>query len=159
MALNINPDSFGFLVADIARLMNAEMDRRTAEAGIAITSGERRTLAHAARAGAVRQNVLAERMGLEAMTLSGHLDRLEASGLVTRMPDPTDRRAKLVHLTPAGEGMLKDMRPIVDSVHADASGAIETSDWTVLLRQLVLVREALTAIRTQAGRTDKGAAA
>ena len=72
----LGPDSFGFIVSDIARLLNAEMDRRTAEAGIAITSGERRTLAHAARAGAVRQNMLAERMGLEAMTLSGHLDQI-----------------------------------------------------------------------------------
>lgn len=159
MSPNVNPDSFGFLVADIARLLNAEMDRRTAEAGIALTSGERRTLAHAARAGAVRQNVLAERMGLEAMTLSGFLDRLEASDLVTRMPDPTDRRAKLVHLTPAAERVLSGMRPIVDAVHADAAGAIDATDWARLLKQLELVRETLTGIRAQTGRLDKSAAA
>ncbi len=65
-----------------------------------------RTLAHAARTGAVRQNVLAERMGVEAMTLSTSLDRLEARGLDLRQPDPADRRAKLVQLTAAGEEVL-----------------------------------------------------
>src|SRR6185295_14176989 len=96
----VDPDSFGFLVTDLSRMIRAEMDRRVAEAGLGITAGEARTLSHAARSGAVRQNVLAERMGIEAMTLSGYVDRLEARGLVTRRADPADGRAKLVELGP-----------------------------------------------------------
>ena len=38
-------------------------------------------------------------MGVEAMTLSTYLDRLEALDLVRRSPDPADRRAKLVEVT------------------------------------------------------------
>ena len=74
----VDPDSFGFLIADLSRLMRVELDRRVAEAGIGVTAGEGRVLAHAARAGTVRQNVLAERMGVEPMTLSGFIDRLDS---------------------------------------------------------------------------------
>jgi len=150
---HVDPDSFGFIVTDLSRLLLAEMDGRTGEAGITLTSGERRTLAHAARAGAVRQNVLAERMGLEAMTLSAHLDRLEASGLIERRPDPTDRRAKLVHLTPTADGVLDAMRPIAAALHADAAREIPEKDWNRLLEQLKIVRDTLTAIR---GKTTRG---
>lgn len=153
----VDPDSFGFIVNDLSRLLQAEMDRRTGEAGIMLTSGERRTLAHAARAGAVRQNVLAERMGLEAMTLSAHLDRLEAAGLVERRPDPTDRRAKIVHLTRTADGMLKAIMPISAALHADASREIPDKEWYRLLEQLKLVRDTLTAIRAESARGDAAA--
>lgn len=154
---NVDPDSFGFIVNDLSRLLLAEMDRRTGEAGIMLTSGERRALAHAARAGAVRQNVLAERMGLEAMTLSTYLDRLEAAGLVERRPDPTDRRAKIVHLTRTADGILKAMMPISAALHADASREIPEKDWQRLLEQLKQVRDTLTAIRANASRKDAAA--
>ena len=158
MPHNVDPDSFGFIVNDISRLLLAEMDRRTSEAGIELTSGERRTLAHAARAGAVRQNVLAERMGLEAMTLSAYLDRLEAAGLVERRPDPTDRRAKIVHLTEAAGSILKATVPISAGIHADASREISPEEWDRLLELLRQVRETLVTIRANAIRGEKSAA-
>jgi DNA-binding MarR family transcriptional regulator len=158
MSHNVDPDSFGFIVNDLSRLLVAEMDRRTGEAGIVLTSGERRALAHAARAGAVRQNVLAERMGLEAMTLSAYLDRLEVAGLVERRPDPTDRRAKIVHITGAADNVLKAIRPISAGIHADASREIPQKDWDRLLEQLKLVRETLAAMRADTARGEKTAA-
>lgn len=157
MSHNVDPDSFGFIVNDLSRLLLAEMDRRTGETGIMLTSGERRALAHAARAGAVRQNVLAERMGLEAMTLSAYLDRLEAAGLVERRADPTDRRAKIVHLTRTADSILKAMMPISAALHADASREIPEKDWKRLLEQLKQVRDTLTAIRADASRKDAAA--
>jgi MarR family transcriptional regulator for hemolysin len=117
----VDPDSFGFLITDLSRLIRAEMDRRVGEAGLGITAGEARTLAHAARAGAVRQNVLAERMGVEPMTLSAFIDRLEANGLVRRSVDPADRRARLVELTPAAEAVLAAIRGIAADIRAEAS--------------------------------------
>src|SRR5690349_20703758 len=115
----VDPDSFGFLVTDLSRLIRAEMDRRVAEAGLGLTAGEARALAHAARAGAVRQNVLAERMGVEPMTLSAFIDRLEAGGLVRRTVDPADRRARLVELTSAAEGVLASIRGIAADIRAE----------------------------------------
>lgn len=46
---------------------------------------------------------LAERMCLDSSTITGLLDRMEQKGLIKRRPDPSDRRALSVILTPAGQ--------------------------------------------------------
>ena len=145
MPRNVNPESFGFLLTDLYRLIRAEMDRAIAEAGIGVTAGEARTLSHAARAGTVRQNVLAERMGVEAMTLSGYLDRLEARGLVARLNDPTDRRAKLVELTDAADEVLNTVAEVAARVRRKAAGDMPPPEWECFLEKLKLVRDNLSA--------------
>jgi DNA-binding MarR family transcriptional regulator len=45
---------------------------------------------------------LAEALQCHSSNVTGMVDRLEARGLVVRKPDPTDRRVKLVALTPQG---------------------------------------------------------
>src|SRR6185312_4487315 len=139
----IDPNSFGFLITDLSRFIRGEMDRRIAQAGLGLTPGEGRTLAHAARAGIVRQNVLAERIGIEAMTLSAYIDRLEAKGLVERVPDPDDRRAKLVRLTEAASGALGGVNAAAASIRADASASIDPVDWATLLSLLRQARDNL----------------
>ena len=144
----IDPDSLGFLVTDVARLIRAEMDRRIAEAGLGLTPGEGRTLVHIARAGAVRQTDLAERMGVEAMTVTGFLDRLEAKGLVERVPDVADRRAKRVLLTDAAEKLLEKITPLSAGLRADAAAGVSAEDWLRFLDVLKTVRTNLTAARS-----------
>ncbi|MGB3389281.1 MAG: MarR family transcriptional regulator [Pseudaminobacter sp.] len=158
MPRNLDPDTIGFLVTDLARLVRSEMDRRISDAGLGITPSEARTLIHAERAGAVRQNVLAERMGVEAMTLSAALDRLETQKLIERLPDPTDRRAKLVHLTDEADGMLERIAPISASLRADASRSIAPDVWAQLLQHLKVVRanlqDAKSTSAAREGRTS-----
>jgi DNA-binding MarR family transcriptional regulator len=153
-----DPDSFGFLVTDVARLIRSEMDRRIGEAGLGLTPSESRTLVHAARAGTVRQNVLAERMGVEAMTLSASLDRLEARGLIERLADPTDRRAKLVQLTDAAGEALDRIAPLGTRLRADSSRGIEPQDWARLLDTLKTVRANLSAAKSENARLESSAA-
>lgn len=147
MQHRVDPDSMGFLATDVARLIRAEMDRRIGEAGLGLTPGEGRTLVHIARAGAVRQTDLAERMGIEPMTVTGFLDRLEAKELVERMPDPADRRAKRVHLTDAADRLLEKIAPLSAGLRADASAGVSAEDWSRFLDTLKTVRENLTAAR------------
>lgn len=158
MLPQVDPDSFGFLATDLARLIRAEFDRRIGEAGLSVTAGEARALVHAARAGEVRQNTLAEQMGIEAMTLTGYLDRLEARGLVERRPDPGDRRAKLVALTEKAAGVLDEIAAVGMSVRAQASKDIAPADWTRLLEQMKTVRANLAAARTETTRKEGRAA-
>jgi DNA-binding MarR family transcriptional regulator len=59
-------------------------------------------LTRLAREGAPTQLELARQMGYDKTRLIKILDDLEAHGLITRRPDPADRRAKVVELTAAG---------------------------------------------------------
>ena len=149
MRRQTDPNTFGFLMTDVARLFRAEFDRRVGEAGIGLTPGEGRTLTHAARAGVVRQTVLAERMGIEAMTLSGFLDRLEARGLIERRPDPTDRRAKLVALTDEADGVLERVQTVAAGLREDVSQVVSTGDWAILNASLRTIRDRLGELRTE----------
>jgi len=137
-------DSFRTLTElDLARLMRQEFDRHIGEAGLGLTPGEARTLSYAARAGTVRQSALAERMGVEAMTLSGYLDRLEARGLVHRTVDPADRRAKLVHLTEAARDVLARIREIGPRARMHVEAAMTPAEWETLQTLLKRARKAL----------------
>src|SRR5262245_56371015 len=49
------------------------------------------------------QRDVAEAVGIEGPTLTHHLNRMEAAGLVTRRRDPDNRRVHRVELTEAGE--------------------------------------------------------
>lgn len=59
------------------------------------------------------QRELAEAVGVEGPTLTHHLNRMEAAGLVTRDRDPENRRAHLVGLTAEGEAAFDRMRGAV----------------------------------------------
>ena len=147
-----DPDTLGFLISDVSRLVRAEIERRIAAAGVTVTPGEGRTLANIARCGIVRQNVLAERMGVEAMTLSGYLDRLESRGLVTRSADPADRRAKLVELTPEAEDVLVEVRVIGAAIREELTQSMGSERWNELIDMLKALREDLAAMKGDAPR-------
>src|SRR4051812_8107898 len=59
-------------------------------------------LTHLARGPAETQLALAAAIGHDKTRLIAVLDTLEAAGLITREPDPNDRRARLVRITAAG---------------------------------------------------------
>lgn len=95
----VPPRPIGYLVADIARLMRRRFVRALAAADTGVTAAEARVLAYVEHYPGQRQAALAERLGVEPMTMSALVDRLEAAGLLRRLPDPQDRRAKLIELT------------------------------------------------------------
>jgi DNA-binding MarR family transcriptional regulator len=66
-----------------------------------------RILSEVARAGALRSIDLAVSFGYAPRTVTEAIDGLERDGLVRRNPDPGDRRAKRISLTPAGHAAVK----------------------------------------------------
>jgi len=54
---------------------------------------------------------LAERTGVTRATMTGLVDTLARAGLVTRTPDPKDRRMMAVELTTHGETLLHKIMP------------------------------------------------
>lgn len=147
MQTHIDPNAFGYVVADVARLFRAEIDRRIAEAGLGLTPGEGRALSHVARAGLARQTSIAERMGVEAMTMSGYLDRLEGAQLVERLPDPSDRRAKLVRVTANADAVLVAIHRISTALRAELARSVTQTEWEATNASLRRLRDGLSKMR------------
>lgn len=138
----------GFMLVDAARLYRARLDQAFEQAGLGVTAGEARTLAHVNINPGLRQTALAVRMNVEPMTLVGFLDRLEAQGLVVRETDPTDRRAKIIRLTEAAA-------PLLERVMAASAGAREEALKGLSDPDRAAFRSALALIRTNLCQTTK----
>ena len=138
-----NSETTGFLVSEVARLFRQHFERALLAEGKGLTSGESRTLFYVALLGGVRQAVLAEKMLVEPMTLSGFLDRLEQRDLVTRMTDPDDRRAKIVTTTVKAETYLHQIRETASKVRQQATSGLSEEEIGSLHRMLNVMRNNL----------------
>jgi len=120
-------DPLGFVLVDVARLLRRRFEKALESAGLGLTVAEARTLAFVSRRPGLRQSTLADELSVEPMTLVGFLDRLEAAGLVERIPDPADRRAKLIRLTPSAANIVRRIRAIGKQVREEAERGIDPS--------------------------------
>lgn len=66
-----------------------------------------------AESGSMRSSELADRANVSRATMTGLLDTLEKAGLLTRAPDPHDRRASNVKISPKGEKLLRKVQPLI----------------------------------------------
>lgn len=140
MSLKSDPDSLGFLLNDTSRLMRQSFERRIAGIGLQITPGEARALVYIAANEGARQSVIAERMGVEPMTVCGYIDRLEKCGLVGRQPDPDDRRAKNVRTTEAANATIAAIRGEAKTLVEQAQAGLDADARSALTTALKQVR-------------------
>ena len=92
--------------------------------------------------GPTRQSVLAADMGLAPHSITDVVDGLERQGLAQRRPDSTDRRAKLVAITQAGQACLDVATGIRERLLTQIFGALSEADRATLLRLLDSLDEA-----------------
>src|SRR5271169_2349103 len=75
----------------------------------------------------IRPSDLADHVGVTRATMTGLLDSLEKAGLVAREADPTDRRALVIKITPAGICAAERVFPVhlrnVDALMRDFTEA------------------------------------
>ncbi len=84
--------------------------------------------------GSPRQSALAEAVGIEGPSLVRLLDQLERAGLVERREDPTDRRAKVLALTPSGQGVVARIEADLERLREAAFAEVSAADLEAALR-------------------------
>jgi DNA-binding MarR family transcriptional regulator len=92
--------------------------------------------------GPTRQSVLAADMGLAPHSITDIVDGLERQGLAERRPDATDRRAKLVAITAAGEACLGVANATRQRLLTQIFGSLGEADRATLIRLLGSLDEA-----------------
>ena len=82
----------------------------------------------AADEGQFTQIELARMVGLDKTTMVVTVDELEASGLAERRPSPTDRRARIIAVTPAGRRKLDEATVIMERIRKDVLSALPAAE-------------------------------
>jgi DNA-binding MarR family transcriptional regulator len=96
------------------------------------TSARAFLLGHVDRLAPVRATDLADATALDLSTISRHLRGLEDAGLLTRSPDPDDRRASLLTVTDEGRVFLADAVRARTALLAEATAGWPTDDVSTL---------------------------
>lgn len=71
-----------------------------------------RLILSVAASGGARMGTLATKLGVTGRAVTALVDSLEAEGILTRSPDPYDRRAFIIVLTPAGTALLETIQQL-----------------------------------------------
>ena len=93
----------------------------------------------------VRQGVLANEMGIEGPSLVRLIDLLQAEGLVERLEDPTDRRAKMLHVTALGEAKVAEINRVLQRVRAELMNGISSDELATTFNVLRRIEQTANA--------------
>lgn len=93
--------------------------------------------------GPLRASVIAEKVLLTSGSMTSAIDRLAARGLVERVPDPHDARARLIELTDAGRALIEPIFAQHSAALDSAVGGLGVDERGQLLRLLLALRSTI----------------
>src|SRR5882724_272960 len=116
--LRMDLRNFGFILKDVARLYSRRFEDRAV--GLSLTIGQCKALGILARNEGISQKRLSELAEIEPMTLVRILDRMESDAWIERRPDPVDRRARTLYVTPRAAPILDQITQLSAQMRAGA---------------------------------------
>jgi DNA-binding MarR family transcriptional regulator len=151
-----SPDSiesdFLFLIYDVAQLVRRHADKRARQYGM--TRAQWAVLARLEREPGITQSRLAVLTDVEPITIGRLVDRLEASGLIERHPDPDDRRIWRLSLTPKSTEILQLIRAFRQELHDDMADGLSAQHLKALVKCLQRMRLNLTKRKTSSSKAS-----
>lgn len=126
-----------------ARQLRCYYDRHLAELDLNLSQAS--LLAYVAEFGPHTQTALAARMDLGRAATGTVIDQLEARGLLTRTPDPDDRRVWRIAPTPAATDVVCRIAAIDTVVRDTLRAGINRNERQELASVLVRLQENMAA--------------
>ncbi|MDB5536393.1 MAG: MarR family transcriptional regulator [Devosia sp.] len=114
-----------------------------------------RALGQLVQSNGLSQAALATLIETDPMTTSKILRLLETRGLIERLPDPADSRAKIVRATPPVTAMVEAMKAVAGELHETMLEGISEADRQVLVRSLNKIFDNLTSQSDRQKDADK----
>src|SRR5215469_9334643 len=136
-----NNRELAFSINDVARLLRTYADHAAGQFGM--TRAKWAVLARLDRFEGLKQTELAEMLDLQPITLTRLLDGLAENGLIERRPDPDDRRAKRLYLTPGARPLLERLTELGEDLMETALAGLSPADVNGLLAHLATLKENL----------------
>lgn len=132
-----------YLLVDSSRLLRRAFDERVRATGA--TSPQARLLLTLSRNPDQNQAWYADRLEIEPITLCRMVDRMEESGLVERQQDPTDRRARRLHLTSRSRSEIDGIERALDGLSETMLRGFDEEEEAQLAAMLKRIAENLSA--------------
>jgi DNA-binding MarR family transcriptional regulator len=136
-------NSAGYLTNWAARLLARAIERKLKPLGL--SSGHLPVYFALAGGKTLTQKELAAHAGIEQPTMAATLARMERDGLIVRTPDPKDRRASLVKLSPVAEGKAAAVLHAVHETNAEALSGLSEAERDQFMSALRTIIASLTA--------------
>jgi len=127
-------NNFGWLLSQCFRAHMYAVDRAVAD----LPHGHRgfQALSGAANCSAHNQAELAKQLGVDRTVMVYLVDDLEKAGLVERLPDPHDRRSRLIRATDAGRAVLDATQQSISAAEAELLAALSADEQKKLREML-----------------------
>jgi len=126
-------------MAETSRTLRRHFDRRASALGV--TTAQWRALAWLGHEPGLKQVELAERLDVEPITAGRIVDRLEEAKLVSRQPDPVDRRVWRLFLTDAAKPIFELLSALAEEMAEQAFEGIGTEEIEAMRAKLALIRD------------------
>jgi len=130
-----------FLISlfDLHRLVRQYVDKEASRYGT--TRAQWAVLSKLSRAEGLKQAELAELLDIQPISLTRLIDRLCEAGLIERRPDPSDRRANRLYLTPAAQPVLESLAERRHEIMQVALGDLPAAEARKLVGLLDTVKD------------------
>ena len=135
----------GYRMSDNSRMLRTLFDERVRDLGL--TAAQARLLLSLARHHDQNQAFFADRLEIEPITLTRIVDRMEDSGWVERKHDPSDRRARILHLTAKSKGIVDELKQITEAMFEEVLQGLASSEREQLAQLLDRIGKNLAAAR------------
>jgi len=119
------------VVAMLNKVMNPQGLSAAGRQALAIIEGA---------GGALSPTVISQRLLVTTALTTSLLDTLERRGLVTRLPDPDDRRKILVALTSEGQQVVDDFLPRIVALQTAAMAGLSETEREQLRHHLAVIQ-------------------
>src|SRR4051794_21635642 len=137
-------ETLPFEISETAHALRKAFDRRAC--GLGVTRAQWKVLFRLSRQPGMRQIELADLLDIEPITLSRIVDRLEESGLVERLADPSDRRAWRLHVTVKAQPLVEKLHALANEMIAEAFAGIDPHQIEITRQVLGRVRENASSV-------------
>lgn len=133
-----------FLLHDVARLIRVEADKKARAHGL--TRAQWALLVKLERNPGLSQKEIADLLEVEPISVARLVDRLAAHKLVERRPDGADRRIWRLHLLPAAEAVLREIKVMRDELAAMVGADVPADIAAAMVTGLTQMKTNLTSM-------------
>lgn len=134
-------DSIGYLLVQTCKAHRGLAEKLWSEIGLHV--GQDMILRQLWPAEGLTQSDLAERLCIQAPTVTKMLQRMEQTDLIERRSDPDDQRVSRVYLTDQGRALLEPYEEVWAKLEQYVVDGLSVEERALLRRLLMQVRDNL----------------